>query len=91
MRPHNWTMAMEGGHHGSAGIGPQASRPQVAAVATLSVLLLGAGIFLALLRQGQETRARDIDVALALRFRLTALALAHAAFDAFTVTRSRSS
>jgi hypothetical protein len=41
-------MAM-GGHHGGAGTTPQASRPQLAAVATLSLLSLAAGIFLALL------------------------------------------
>ena len=86
MSPHDRTMAMEGGHHGSAGMGPQASRPQLAVVATLSLLLLAAGIFLALLGQGQETRARAIDVALALWFLLTALALAYVAWDAFKVT-----
>ena len=86
MRPHDRTMAMEGGHHGGAGMGPQASGPQLVAVATLSRLLLAAGIFLALLGQGQETRARAIDVALALWFLLTALALAYVAWDAFTVT-----
>ena len=68
-----------GGHYGGAGTTPQASRPQLAAVATLSLLLLAAGIFLALLGQGQETRARAIDVALALWFLLTALALAYVA------------
>jgi hypothetical protein len=77
---------MEGGLHGSAGIGPRASRPQLAAVATLSLLLLAAGIFLALLGQGQETRAGAIDVALALWGLLTALALAYVGRDAFTVT-----
>jgi hypothetical protein len=79
-------MATEGRHLGGAGMGPQASRPQLAAVATLSRLLLAAGIFLALLGQDQETRVRAIDVALALWFLLTALALAYVAWDAFTVT-----
>ena len=86
MRPYDRTMATEGGHHGGAGMGPQASRPQLVAVATLSLLLLAAGIFLALLGQGQETRAKAIDVALALWFLPTALALAYVAWDAFTVT-----
>ena len=86
MRPHDRTMATEGGHHGGAGMGPQASGPQLAAVTTLSLLLLAAGIFLALLGQGQETRARAIDLALALWFLLTALALAYVGWDAFTVT-----
>jgi hypothetical protein len=79
-------MATEGGHHGGAGMGPQASGPQLVAVATLSLLLLAAGIFLTLLGQGQETRARAVDVALALWFLLMALALAYVAWDASTVT-----
>jgi hypothetical protein len=79
-------MAMEGGHKGSAGMGPQASRPQLAAVATLSLHLLAAGIFLALLGQGQENLVRAIDVVLARWFLLTDLALAYVDWDAFTVT-----
>jgi hypothetical protein len=49
-------------------------------------VLLAAGILLALLQQGQETRARAIDVALALWFVLTALALPYVGRDAHTVT-----
>jgi hypothetical protein len=81
-------MSMAGGHYGSAGMGPQASRPQVAAVATLSLLLLAAGIFLALLGRGQEARARAIDVVLAPWLLLAALALAYVAWDASPPSRS---
>jgi hypothetical protein len=55
-------------------------------LATLPRLLIAAGILLALVEHGQETRARAVDVALALWFVLTALALAYVAWDAFTVT-----
>jgi hypothetical protein len=48
--------------------------------------VLAAGVFLALLGQGQATRAMASDVALALWFLLTALALAYLGWDAFTVT-----
>jgi hypothetical protein len=65
---------------------PKATGPQLAAVAVLSLLALGAGILLALLGADAETRSRAIDVALLVWFALTVPSVAYIAWDAFTNT-----
>ena len=74
------------GRHHPMAAGPRATGAQVAAVAVLSLLLLGTGVVLALLGQDPEVRARSIVVSLIIWFALTVLALAYVGWDAFTVT-----
>jgi hypothetical protein len=72
--------------HGGMKMRPQATGPQIAAVAVLSLLSLAGGVLIAVLIVHPDARDRVIDVALLSWFVLTGLAVTYVAWDVFTNT-----